>query len=176
MSQIFQQLPQVEWIQGMPSELGLRGGPKAIGASFFNMYDFLAGDYRWIQQESVFWRRSLWERAGGRLNEDLTCAADLDLWLRFFREAELYQVSTILGGYRVHEDRLGAKDRYEEEAGALLAHFAARQDCQTARRARVIRAVGHRFGQAHLLARATGKLGICPWYRHPNQSSDQQSV
>jgi len=166
-SQIFQQVPQVEWIMGMPSKFDLSGAPKSVGASFCNMYDFLAGDYLWIQQESVFWRRSLWERAGARLNEDLTCAADLDLWLRFFREAKLYHVSTILAGYRVHDDRLGAKDRYAEEAETLVAQFTAQQDRRTARRACVIRAVGHRHGQAHTLAKAMEKLGICPWYRHP---------
>ena len=29
------------------------------------IYDYLPGDYAWIQQESVFWRRSLWEKQVG---------------------------------------------------------------------------------------------------------------
>jgi hypothetical protein len=31
-------------------------------------YRFLAGANKYIQQESTFWRKSLWEKAGSKLN------------------------------------------------------------------------------------------------------------
>lgn len=56
----------------------------------------------WIQQESTFWRRSLWESSGGFIDSSLQLAADFELWVRFFQYAELYGVSTPLGGFRHH--------------------------------------------------------------------------
>ncbi len=38
-----------------------------------------------IQQESTFWRRSLWDAAGGRLRTEVSHAADFDLWARSLR-------------------------------------------------------------------------------------------
>lgn len=43
-----------------------------------------------IQQESTFWRRSLWEKAGNCMRRDLGYAGDLELWTRFYRFAPLY--------------------------------------------------------------------------------------
>jgi hypothetical protein len=53
----------------------------------------------WIQQESTFWRRSLWEKAGGRI-PDLKLAGDLALWAAFYRHAPLVGVDYPLGGFR----------------------------------------------------------------------------
>jgi hypothetical protein len=127
----------------------------------------LAGNYRWIQQESVFWRRSLWERAGGALNEDLPRVADFDLWLRFLRLAPLYHVETLLGGFRHHGDALGDQGGgpYGQEAAALLPAFADGFDERTRRRARLVRAIAR--DRRKLIGQTLHRLGIWPWYRHP---------
>lgn len=173
-AEIFADLPDVDWIIGVPSWFGFRGGPRAIATTSgaLNMYDVLASRQPSLQQESVFWRRRLWERAGGSLNDDLKFAADLDLWLRFFRLTKLYHVSTVLGGFRVHDNRLGAANRYATEVEALISQFTAEQDRCTLRRARMLRAIGSRHGQTRLLSKAFDKLGIYPWYRHPQVSFD----
>ena len=54
----------------------------------------------WIQQESVFWKRSLWLKAGSKINTSLKYAGDYELWLRFFRFAKLYSVETVFAGFR----------------------------------------------------------------------------
>jgi hypothetical protein len=171
-AEVFSELPEVEWITGVPTQLSLRGGPKSAGASYFNAYDFLAGHYRWIQQESVFWRRSLWERAGGRLDESLECAADFDLWLRFFQLTPLYHLDTILGGFRVHDNALGehGSGQYERETTALHRRFAAGADGRSRSRARMVRAIGPR--ERKVVGRALHKNGIWPWYGHPRVSFD----
>src|SRR5690606_22754107 len=46
---------------------------------------FLAGDYMWIQQESTFWRRRLWEMSGAYIDDSVKLAVDGELWLRFFQ-------------------------------------------------------------------------------------------
>ena len=166
-SQVFRDLPEVEWIMGLPTQFHDSTGPKSVQRDVFNVYDFLAGNYHAVQQESVFWRRSLWERAGGALNADLRFAADFDLWLRFFSLARLHHVDTVLGGFRVHGDRLGAYERYARQAQRLITAFASQQDRQTLLRARLVRATGAGHGRNQLLAKALDKLGVCPWYRHP---------
>ncbi len=59
----------------------------------------------WIQQESTFWRRTLWNRACGRVDTSYRLAADFELWARFFQHSELYGVSAPLGGFRMHPDQ-----------------------------------------------------------------------
>jgi len=60
------------------------------GLKKWSKYDYYLKDFTWIQQESVFWRRSLWEKAGSSLAVSLNYAGDLELWLRFFRFEKLY--------------------------------------------------------------------------------------
>jgi glycosyltransferase involved in cell wall biosynthesis len=172
-AEVFSQFPQIEWITGTGSMFDVDGRMRTIvSAPGVNVFDILAGDYRCIQQESVFWRRSLWDRAGGRLNQTLTYAADLDLWLRFFRSSPLYHVETLLGGFRVHEDRLGkaAGDMYSREAQELHSSFVSGWDRGSLARARVIRLFGG--GRRKMIAEGLGRIGILPWYRHPRITFD----
>jgi len=169
---IFMQLPEVEWIMGVPSEFGLSGGPKKVAPAYFNVYDFLAGRHRWIQQESVFWRRGLWDRAGGSLDESKLRVADFDLWLRFLRLAPLHHVETVLGGFRNHDDRLGDQvdGRYESETSALLPGFAASFGSRTRRRGRLVRAVAR--DRRKLIGQTLHGIGVWPWYGHPRVGFD----
>ena len=173
-AEVFSQLPQVDWITGgVASWFDVHGRLRqAGGGSGPNVYDILAGDYHGIQQESVFWRRSLWERAGGQLDEGLTFAADFDLWLRFFRLAPLCSVATLLGGFRVHGDRLGdaGDGPYEREAGGLQSRFAAGYDRRSRARARLVRLIGP--GRRRVITDRLSKAGILPWYRHPQVRFD----
>jgi hypothetical protein len=74
---------------------------------------FLAGANRYIQQESTFWRRSLWDRAGSRVDDSRRNASDFELWVRFFRYAHLYSVDALIGGFRSHPDSLGLQNLAE---------------------------------------------------------------
>jgi hypothetical protein len=61
---------------------------------------------RWtdyVPQETMFWRRSLWEKSGGGLDEKFTYALDWELLLRFMKHgARIRRVPRFLGGFRVH--------------------------------------------------------------------------
>jgi hypothetical protein len=76
----------------------------------------------WIQQESTFWRRSLWERSGAQVGAESKLAGDFELWARFYQHANLYAVETPLGGFRFHGDqKTGAgHETYLAEALAAL--------------------------------------------------------
>ncbi len=57
----------------------------------------------YIPQETLFWRRAIWEKAGARLDESFQFALDWDLVLRF-RDAgaRFARVPRFLGAFRVH--------------------------------------------------------------------------
>jgi glycosyltransferase involved in cell wall biosynthesis len=108
---VFRDLPAVEWITGRPTILSEEGMTVMILAlTRWSQYRFLAGANRTIQQESTFWRRSLWEKAGGRVDASRRNAADFELWVRFFRHAEIYPVDALIGGFRIHDDSLGLQN------------------------------------------------------------------
>lgn len=56
-----------------------------------------------IPQETLFWRRNIWEAAGGQIDENFRFALDWDLLLRF-REAgaRFVRLPRFLGAFRVH--------------------------------------------------------------------------
>ena len=109
MYKLFDDLPQVNWIQGLNSFLNAKGHlintqvPKK-----FSLVKFLNGDFKWIQQESTFWRRDLWEKAGGKLDDRLKLAGDFELWFRFFQFTKLYNTSIPIGAWRKREGQLSA--------------------------------------------------------------------
>lgn len=57
-----------------------------------------------IPQETLFWRRRIWEKAGGYIDENKHFAIDWDLILRF-REygARFVRLPRFLGAFRVHD-------------------------------------------------------------------------
>ncbi len=110
--EIFATHPEVEWLTTFcPVTLDEAGRatrcvPKRFSRRGFRQGANLPGcgwlGAQFLQQESTFWRRSLWERAGGRVDASLRLAGDFDLWARFAQHAELYGVETPLGGFRYH--------------------------------------------------------------------------
>lgn len=108
---VFRDLPEVEWISGRAAwfnEDGALAGDTPPPR--LSRYRFLAGANRYIQQESTYWRRSLWEKAGGCVDSGRRNAADFELWVRFFRHAKLYPVDGAIGGFRKHGDSIGLQD------------------------------------------------------------------
>jgi len=101
-AKIFAKFPNVNWLVGFNAFWNQDGVLTHAEKVRKNIYDFLLGDFEWIQQESVFWRRSLWEAAGGRVSQNYEFMVDGELWSRFFLIDDLYHVNCILSGYRNH--------------------------------------------------------------------------
>lgn len=69
-----------------------------------------------IQQESSFWRRSLYEAAGG-IDKKYGLAGDYALWVKFAQKEKLYSVNSVLAGFRVHKGQKSSdKQAYCNEA------------------------------------------------------------
>lgn len=128
-AEIFQQFPEIEWIIGRPTQIQ-NGVIRNVGSLHPYPQEFIvSGLFRgdrlgWIQQESVFWRRSLWEKAGP-LRTDLKYAADFELWTRFAEHAELVSVSCVLGGFFVRQSNRHRQnlDRYFAELDRVIAEW-----------------------------------------------------
>lgn len=121
---LFAAYPEIEWITGRASSMNAAGEVTHIHpARPWSRLRMLCGDHAFIQQESTFWRRSLWERTGATLDESLRVANDFELWMRFFREAELHTVDRHLGCFRVRPGQRSIVEarRYRDESRQVIA-------------------------------------------------------
>ncbi|MBC8023479.1 MAG: glycosyltransferase [Burkholderiales bacterium] len=59
-----------------------------------------------VPQETLFWRRRIWDKVGARVDETFSFAMDWDLLLRF-RDAgaRFARVPRFLGGFRIHQQQ-----------------------------------------------------------------------
>ena len=128
--EIFCQLPKVEWISSLqPATWDANGNLAHIDTTpGFSQQAFLDGLYLpstakkgyWLQQESTFWRRSLWEKAGAKI-PDYSLAGDFALWCQFYQHTQLYGVTYPLGGFRMLEgQRSEAYQDYLSQAQQAL--------------------------------------------------------
>src|SRR5690606_20886002 len=87
---IFREYKDVNWIQGIPNVVDHMGRVVYVSRQVIDIkYWFYQRKHiqsrRYIQQESTFWRKPLWEKAGGYLSSEFKYAGDFELWLRFFK-------------------------------------------------------------------------------------------
>ncbi len=133
-ARLFIQFEQVDWltsniISGMDEE----GMPLyASQVPGYSREGYLAGEHlptesrkfavEYIPQESTFWRRSLWEKSGAKLDTSMKYAGDSELWFRFFEHATLYDVSAPLGRFRLHSGQIttALRKEYDEEVEAIM--------------------------------------------------------
>lgn len=60
----------------------------------------------YIPQETLFWRRSIWEKAGGKIDESFQFAMDWDLLMRFYNVGATFgHIPQFLGAFRVHSQQ-----------------------------------------------------------------------
>jgi glycosyltransferase involved in cell wall biosynthesis len=123
-AEIFSSFSCINWLVGASTQWDEHGRCINISQSRkFTRYDFLIGDFKWLQQESCFWRRSLWEKAGAYVDTALLYAGDLDLWIRFSRFEQLYVANVPIGGFRIRSSNQLSLDHmqdYLEEAKEIL--------------------------------------------------------
>jgi glycosyltransferase involved in cell wall biosynthesis len=131
--EVFARFPEVEWITGRKQCVIVGPGHLAVSEDFhgFGRRAFLRAQYllggswparTFLQAESTFWRRSLWERAGGRVSTEHGPAGDFELWARFFRHAEVAGVPMLLGAFRLRQGQVSRQhgDRYLKECLRVL--------------------------------------------------------
>lgn len=135
LGEIFAQLPNVQWLSSLQPATwdanGFLAGTNTLPG--FSRQAFLDGLYLpttakkgyWMQQESTFWRRTLWEQVGSQIpNYDL--AGDFALWTAFYEHANLVGLAYPLGGFRMIEGQR-SEDHKAYLAQALTALEIARK-------------------------------------------------
>jgi len=124
--EIFNDLPGVDWIIGKSCLFNKEGiCVKMNEYQSWSKNRVLTGDYKWIQQENVFWRRSLWNRSGARMNTSFKFAGDFELWMRFFDYSILYGAQTSFAGFRLHGEQISVieSDKYENEVLSIIQEY-----------------------------------------------------
>jgi len=119
---IFSQFSNIEWITGRVNVIDENGATKGRqkGSRGWTRETYLMRNYKrdiYVQQEGTFWRRTLWQRAGGRLDTEWKLAADFELWARFYRHAEMHCHPGWLAAFRKHANQrssLFIKDYHRE--------------------------------------------------------------
>lgn len=121
---VFQKLPTVEWVTGVPARMYPSGNVEIssyipIYSSYFVRRGLCNGKVLpLIQQESTFWRKSLWDRSKAKeilQGKGRSCgiASDYKLWCHLANFAELYTVRTPLAAFTVTPGQISEKYRLQ---------------------------------------------------------------
>jgi len=112
---------RIHWLQGYPTVIDEQGeilyqrDPVSCKDDFYNLK--FVKDRAFIQQESTFWTRDLWNRSRAGLDTQYKLAADFDLWMQFFHFEKLYCTHQKLGAFRKREGQKSAdQEGYINEA------------------------------------------------------------
>lgn len=128
-AKIFSENKQVQWLQGFPSLINEAGElvfqRKPVVSKFHFYLRKYKSDFSFIQQESTFWTKKLWDVAGGNINLDYKLAGDFDLWMRFFKYAKLHASKKQLGAFREREGQLSKNISLylEETEKSIQTHY-----------------------------------------------------
>ena len=97
----FENNPDVDFIYS--HRLGVDAEDKAIWYWHLPRHsNYLMSRWDLIPQETCFWRRSLWEKAGN-VDRSFQFAMDYDLFTRFMKIGRFQRVNRFLGAFRQHD-------------------------------------------------------------------------
>ncbi len=132
---VFRQCPQIEWLtsseqifwsrHGLPARLWRIDG-YARNAFYRGRNHDRDHYFRFhTMQEVTYWRRTLWEKSGGRMAAEFKVAGDFDLWARFWEHAELATMNALVGGYRMYPETKTSSNykTVRAEAAKTLARY-----------------------------------------------------
>ncbi|MDR2819187.1 MAG: hypothetical protein LBB60_01460 [Desulfovibrio sp.] len=118
--------PEIEWLMGWPSLIDRYGRVLRSNTGVMFPQSLIAAGlaenrhYHFVQQESTFWKKSLWNKAGG-LDASFKLAGDWDLWRRFAKYGTLVHPQCNIGAFRRHPGQLSQNmDRYFAEVDARI--------------------------------------------------------
>lgn len=118
----------VQWITGIPAvnltwegreiQYIMTDSPFVYSKHYLRKGYYEGRILGFIQQESTFWTKQIWDKAGGKIPEKYQYAGDYFLWMNLAKYEPLYTVNTILANFRVHEEQKTAQmENYYTEIG-----------------------------------------------------------
>lgn len=125
-AEIFTQMPKVEWITGRCGYIDRAGNKmRTAKKKIYNRELLRNGFYRSpysyvVNQNVVFWRRSLWVKVGG-CDKNYLAAGDFVLWKKFSEHAKLYYHDFIFCAFRKHENQITSSSNvYKNEVESCI--------------------------------------------------------
>jgi glycosyltransferase involved in cell wall biosynthesis len=117
---VFKRFPGVAWVTGIPAHgfnecrlVCVHSLAPVYLKSLIRRGYHKAGALGYLQQESMFWRRSLWDKVGGaEIIQGYRLAGDYFLWRAFAEHAPLRTVSSVLAVFSISEQQTSIKLRY----------------------------------------------------------------
>jgi len=119
--------PDVEWLKGIDTTSDESGTTTSRGSCFLYRQDWLQkGIYGrntyFVQQDSVFWKQSLWEKARAEISS-FRLAGDYALWIAFAKHASLWSFNKQVSVFRERAGQLSSiMDPYREEQELAASH------------------------------------------------------
>ena len=98
------------------SDMSLQGFPPEMvqkGCCAFQ------GGWRYLEQAAMFWRGSLWHKAGP-LNAALRYAGDFELWPRFAAHTDFVHLPVPLACYRIRKEQLSQQEGCQKEKEQIM--------------------------------------------------------
>jgi glycosyltransferase involved in cell wall biosynthesis len=130
LAQIFNDFPVINWLQGLPNAIDendriiFTSPVPEVDKLFFHQKKHIDSK-KYIQQESTFWRRPLWEKAGAYISQDYKYAGDFELWIRFFQHEKLHNLNALTGTFRASKNGQASVEHYPEYVEETLKILAA---------------------------------------------------
>lgn len=127
-AKIFESYPEIEWLAAN-HKLCVGEGNEFAGYQKMPGYSrnaFLKGmhgsreNHNFIQQETCFWRRSLWDKIGAKIPDTYKYAADFHLWSLMFDHSPLTGIECPLAAFRFHDEQRSKIDGYMDEVDMIL--------------------------------------------------------
>jgi glycosyltransferase involved in cell wall biosynthesis len=124
--QVFGDYPFVKWLQGLPNAIDesnriVHISPVPEVDKLFLYQKKHIDSKKYIQQESTYWHRSLWEQAGGYISHKYKYAGDFELWIRFFQYEKIYNLNALTGTFRASKSGQASVEHYVEYVNETLA-------------------------------------------------------
>lgn len=104
----------IQWLSGIPSntqQLGsaeitylLPNMPTVYNTKMIGKGVYDGQRMHFVQQESCFWTRDLWNKVGG-LDAQYKMAGDYYLWRKFAKYVKIYTINCNLASFRIHEEQ-----------------------------------------------------------------------
>jgi glycosyltransferase involved in cell wall biosynthesis len=116
----FDEHPEADWLYGDALWIDAKGLPLRPKREMPWSRTVFLFDHNYLAQPSVFWRRRLWDQAGG-LQRQWNLAMDADLWLRFARVSNPHYLPQYLSCMRYYPEQKtrALKPAGRKEAEAL---------------------------------------------------------
>lgn len=117
--------PDLHWCGGIPLVIDEQGNECHGRSDFTYPQELLSAGacdgvhWRNIQQEGTFWRKWLWDAAGG-IDVNFRFAGDWDLWRRMAKHAPYIQLSFFTAAFHRSKTQLSNGPNYNNEINAAL--------------------------------------------------------